>query len=464
MYHDLKPWVFSMLLWTSIVHAQLITKTSLDLNAGKIKSSVFKSPAFILGPGEVQNKWYHGIAFPKGHIAIKGFDAEVVDDNGNSIPLSETYLHHWLVDRFYHKTSLTEDQTKALTKRLHSSDYISAGNDGICQPRVLSQYFGLGSETRHTSTFIPDPYGIIVGDPSEIPEGYEESWIINVHAIDTREVVDTRGCTECRCDLYNVTEDEYHRPLKKNYIGGLYCCYDGTQCKLKEGVQGEKRKLYLKYTVYWRDWEESIIPVRIYILDVTDTGERSVDQSRSHYLVGCQVEYDIAQCTAGSPSNECIDLHEAHMVIPKGGDVVYGVAHQHTGGIGSTLYGQDGQELCTSLPVYGQGREPGNETGYIVGMSTCYPEPGSLKIQGGEILKLQSKYSKEQRRTGVMGLFYLLIADPVNNVVYQDQKTVLSGGALLLAGLLIVFALIAGLGIAYFLRKRQEDDYEKLGA
>ena len=26
--------------------------------------------------------------------------------------------------------------------------------------------------------------------------------------------------------------------------------------------------------------------------------------------------------------------------MPKGGYVIYGVAHQHTGGIGSTLYGQ----------------------------------------------------------------------------------------------------------------------------
>jgi len=35
------------------------------------------------------------IDFPKGHIEIKSFDVEVVDEDGNSLPLYEVYLHHW---------------------------------------------------------------------------------------------------------------------------------------------------------------------------------------------------------------------------------------------------------------------------------------------------------------------------------------------------------------------------------
>jgi len=419
MRKDSKIWVFLALIWIATVYAEAITVTSMESNERKLKSAVFRSPAFILGPGQVQNKIYLGIDFPKGHISLKGFDAEVVDEGGNSIPLYETYLHHWLVERFYRKIPLTEDQTKAQTKRLNSSNYIFAGNDGICQAHTLGQYFGLGSETRHTSTFIPDPYGIVVGDPKQIPEGYEEIWMLNVHAIDTRGVVNSLGCTECRCDLYNVTKDEYGHPLRENYIGGLSCCYDGTQCQLNEGFQGENRTLYLKYTVYWMNWDESIVPVRTYILDVTDTGQRSDSPSRAYSYVGCQVEYDVAPCSAGSPPSDCIHTHEAHMVIPRGGDVIYAVAHQHTGGVGSVLYGQDGREICSSLPIYGQGREPGNETGYVVGMGTCYPEPGSVKIYN-ETLKLQAKYSSEVRHTGVMNLFYLLIADSVHNATVNS--------------------------------------------
>lgn len=72
---------------------------------------------------------------------------------------------------------------------------------------------------------------------------------------------------------------------------------------------------------------------------------------------------------------------------------------------------QGGNVICSSVPTYGTGHEPGNEAGYIVGMSTCYPTPGSVKISAGETLTLVSNYSSAQRHTGVMGLFYILITD-----------------------------------------------------
>lgn len=63
------------------------------------------------------------------------------------------------------------------------------------------------------------------------------------------------------------------------------------------------------------------------------------------------------------------------------------------------------------MAVYGEGKEAGNEAGYIVGMSSCYPQPGSVRISDGETLILESNYSSTQRHTGVMGLFYILVAD-----------------------------------------------------
>lgn len=54
-----------------------------------------------------------------------------------------------------------------------------------------------------------------------------------------------------------------------------------------------------------------------------------------------QVEYQVEQCDLSERSNkECIDTKKAKMIIPRGGDIVYGSAHQHSAGIGSTLYGQ----------------------------------------------------------------------------------------------------------------------------
>ena len=39
-------------------------------------------------------------------------------------------------------------------------------------------------------------------------------------------------------------------------------------------------------------------------------------------------------------SDGCVDSQSSVATMPTGGYVVYGVAHQHTGGIGSTLYGE----------------------------------------------------------------------------------------------------------------------------
>ncbi|KAK7246159.1 hypothetical protein RIF29_41019 [Crotalaria pallida] len=97
--------------------------------------------------------------------------------------------------------------------------------------------------------------------------------------------------------------------------------------------------------------------------------------------------------------------------MERGGYVIYGVGHQHVGAIGSTLYGQDGKVICTSIPKYGTGKEAGNEKGYVVGMSTCYPKPGSIKITNGEIVTLEVNYSSIKMHSGVMGLFYILVAE-----------------------------------------------------
>lgn len=91
---------------------------------------------------------------------------------------------------------------------------------------------------------------------------------------------------KCRCNLYNVTKDEYGLPLDPNYMGGLYCCYDGTQCNVKNGFKSVERNLYMRYTVKWVDWSDSILPVKVYIFDVTDTWENTgVNDCSVRYLL-----------------------------------------------------------------------------------------------------------------------------------------------------------------------------------
>nr|GEZ41583.1 putative stress up-regulated Nod 19 [Tanacetum cinerariifolium] len=423
-----------------------------------VKSKVYLSPVITQRPGSVSNKMYYDTEFPKGHIAIKSFDAEVVDEAGNPVSLQDTYLHHWVTLRYYQRIGVKQDTKYNGNLGFHQSNFIVAGNAGLCK-HALPQVFGLGSETRKTSTYVPDPYGIEVGNPLEVPSGYEEKWMFNIHAIDTRGAVDAMGCTECRCNLYNLTADEYGRPLKPNYVGGLFCCYDGTQCKVKNGIQSVERNLYLKYTVKWVDWSDSIVPVKIFIFDVTDTWQKTGTHD-------CLIEFDVEQSSSGVANNDYISTRRSSVSFPATGDVVYGVAHQHSGGIGSALYGEDGRVICSSKPIYGQGNTAGDEAGYIVGMSTCYPKPGAVKIAKGEVLTLESNYSSEKSHTGVMGLFYILVAESSSTLNAPLQNHQESNVPIVLLGVAVFgLAMSAAVIIAYQRRKQSENgllDYRSL--
>lgn len=278
-------WLLSVVILLLVISAQ--KSLAWLTNAYGLKSAVFISPKFVMEPGSVSNKFYYNIDLPRGHIAIKSFNAEVVDEAGNPVPLHETYLHHWAVVRYYQHEGTDVSKYKG-DFGFYQSNFIVVKNAGICG-NGLPQFFGLGSETRRTATHVPDPYGIEVGNPGEIPSGYEERWLLNVHAIDTRGAEDSLGCTECRCDLYNVTKDEYGRPLNQDYVGGLRCCYDETRCRLRKGFESGERSLFVRYTVKWVDWDSSILPVKIYIFDVTDKWKRSDESTQHSTKHDCQV-------------------------------------------------------------------------------------------------------------------------------------------------------------------------------
>ncbi|CAL1390950.1 unnamed protein product [Linum trigynum] len=451
-----------LLLLLLLITTSLVAPSQASVGNGHtIKSATFLSPKFVLGPGSVENNFFYNIDFPRGHIGLKSFDAEVVDEAGNSVPLYETYLHHWLVERYH------APREKARDPNLSGKDVTYVRNDGFCQNGINRQSNGLGSETRRTSTYVPDPYAIQVGNPAEIPAGYEEGWMLNVHAIDTRGAEDRLGCTECLCELYNTSGVTGFLP--NDYRGGLFCCFGHTECRVEQGFVAPRRNLYLRYTVKWVDWDIGVLPVKIYIFDVTDTGKRNGGSTGFGPENGCQIEYDIEPCRA---HGWCVDVKRRNFTMPSGGYIVYSVAHQHTGGIGSTLYGKDGRVICHSVPIYGTGNEPGNEDGYIVGMTTCYPKFGSVKLAAGEELILESNYTSTSERghTGVMGLFYILVADQTSSAFPFLGAPFSIGDYLSLSSWYVValFGLMAvaiGVGVLSFARKEgAESGYHRVMA
>ncbi|XP_061344629.1 uncharacterized protein LOC133294079 [Gastrolobium bilobum] len=365
-----------------------------------IKSATFVSGKFEMRPGSVVETQLIDIDFPRGHVGIKSFDAELIDEEGNPVPLYETYLHHWFALRYFDDPK----STKSLLERA-----IFVRNQGTCQGPVLPHYWGFGGESRGTTSNIPDPFAIEVGNPAKLPNGFEDKWFFNIMAIDTRGVQDRKGCSECRCDLMNITKNFFStakdvdgKPLNPDYKGGIFCCTDKLQCKLREGFQAPTRRLALRYKIRWVDWDKFQVPVKVYILDSTD----KVMSNGSKTIHGCKVEYTIPE----NGNNNSPHVQKTNIPMEKGGYLIYGVAHMHSGVVNATLYGKDGRTLCTSTPKYGTGKEAGNEEGYAVGMSVCYPQPGTVKINDGETLTIESIY-KNEFTTGAMGLFYIYLAE-----------------------------------------------------
>lgn len=99
----------------------------------------------------------------------------------------------------------------------------------------------------------------------------------------------------------------------------------------------------------------------------------------------CQVEYNIAENPSG------IHLTDYTWKSPLSGEVMFAAGHQHNGAYNITLYRKKTvtspvEVICTSVPTYGTGTEPGNEKGYLTAMSTCDFGDKPFKIAKGDII------------------------------------------------------------------------------
>ena len=98
-----------------------------------LKSTTFISEKFEIGPGKVAAKNFFDVEFPKGHVGVKSFDAELVDEEGNPVPLYEAYLHHWFAIKYHAKDW---NKLKIIPKNpLENATYIR--NEGMCDDYIL---------------------------------------------------------------------------------------------------------------------------------------------------------------------------------------------------------------------------------------------------------------------------------------------------------------------------------------
>lgn len=293
--------------------------------------------------------------------------------------------------------------------------------------------FGAGTEARGTPQNFSHPYAFVT-------EEGEESWIANVHIINTALLTEREAhhCLECPCtsedriDLDNQTvngqtfdhscngqliAEGNTRCSLDTYYGGLFCCEDGELClEAADLPDSEPTTFYLRYTIQYAEVAPDVKP--LYLAGCCDaTGDLE--------HVGA-VEYNIPKCNKATNPG-CMHIVAARQTLggqssvfahndPGANDreveIVFAVGHQHRGGMGIHLYDdKTGEMLCESRPVYGtMDGEIGNEKGYIVSMSTCSFDP-PLRRRLSDIIRIVSLYNSAEEHTGVMGLFYIALAD-----------------------------------------------------
>lgn len=213
--HPVQVWGFVVLC----VVAMAATAAAAGSTCNPVKTASFRSPKLTAQPGEVNNKYFVAEA-PKGHIGIVDFVADLVYENGEKVPLSDVYLHHWvmlevLVPKTHSERHLhhflkhlkrrTARHGMMMHHNLHAESFARyeapTGNRkigaGPLFKKVLN-FIGKGGETRKTVSALPAPYVIESGNPNVVTEEFVNKWILNVHGLDARGAVDRMGCAECR--------------------------------------------------------------------------------------------------------------------------------------------------------------------------------------------------------------------------------------------------------------------------
>jgi len=437
--------------------------------AGKVTTTssgqyeqTFVSPPMTLPNGYVANKWLP-IDWPKGHVAIKAFAAEVVKAGadgevpettaccgGDSYVASrdEVFMHHWTVNKWQLPTSLFKeivasgglDYHLTLREKVGYIEFLAgsglnSGANGPCWDSNLHLYFGIGNEVRTLTKEgkfpyeFPDPYGVVFDSEKMRKQG--EFMVLNTHLIDIRSVRDKRACSECSCEemgvkgFLNVTE------------GGLSCChstfYDGGKCILQPDTTLGNQTYYIRYTLRWNDFSTATtLPLEVITFDATDNNTKwgdlpfipggmqqahkelkndatslaRVNDGRSGDFDGkraCHIEWYVPPCTAG---DDCTIKIKNSWTMPYPAQVVFLRNHFHAGGINMSTW-------TTGFNCTGHGTYDDKDN--LVEISTCAANAAHNLgvVQRGDEISVEAVYQQDHLpHYGVMSMSFVYVHVP----------------------------------------------------
>eukprot|EP01006_Ploeotia_vitrea_P000911 TRINITY_DN103883_c0_g1_i1.p1 TRINITY_DN103883_c0_g1~~TRINITY_DN103883_c0_g1_i1.p1 ORF type:complete len:579 (+),score=45.90 TRINITY_DN103883_c0_g1_i1:42-1778(+) len=359
-------WLFLLFVGTTIGANldELVDKFTMF----NLTTKTFRSPPVSLKSGQIANtpNDWGPLDWPEGPIAIHMFQGNLVDEEGKQVPLSEVYVHHWLIFAL--------------------DGYTPLHNDGVCSP--LLNVYGIGAELRGEPYLYPEPYAMVTTG--------KEKWTANLHFIRTTNVPDVQDCIECRCP----DSDPPKHPR-----GSVGCCPDGGQCYgMHNSTHNDAKNYYLEYTIGYTEVTPKHIPLTIYSMDATASD-----------TYDCHVDYNIPGPLGEGETNTLVGVSD----VPANMSVVYLEMHQHIGAVNFTVdHIRNGHEvrMCNTTPIYGSGGHavPGNETGYLVKIPYCTWEADKpFVLREGDKIRMTSVYSGQTLpgghpwHAGVMGLIYM---------------------------------------------------------
>ena len=383
--------------------------------ADGVITRTFYSPTIPMAPGQIIMRDDIAMGLVDEPAALVNIASDLVDEHGASVPLSQAYMHHWLLNG--------------------RSDRNHLGG------------FGAGSEYRGLPEGYKKPFAIMVGG--------DEQWQATLHLLDLRltppdmhlpslECRRRTDCSEGPCLQQQVAQFPTTGPrafgdFYDNYPGGLFCC-DAGEHHTGSGQFDFSRRGFSPAdlpTLHYRlKMVVSYIPLNIPTSQMDfGTAPQNGPDSWQHRFVNTHLttlqvsapglEYSVPVCDDGDDmcihvktntwrvdthTLDCVDCPEAVLFSDNAGylsdslpsgrvGIAWASGHQHDGALGIQIWlkkpGQTDSEktlICHSAPVIGsEVGVAGNEAGFVTGQMACRrDEP--IEVPVGSTVTIRSIY------------------------------------------------------------------------
>lgn len=405
-------------------------------------------------------------------MAIKGFTLDVVrkaaDGSETQVKLNDHYLHHYVLyfgglqdmqkladaakkDKHVNHMLTSCHAMNGMGLRMVKSYLAAVGGDDF---NGVSFGSAAGAEYRHNPQEFQPPYRLLLHKP--------EVWLPTFHVISTKGDNHTVSpLLECPCTPQRKIDPEAgtidgRRPdppfgcsagfaktgnpscSLKTYRGGWRCCEHqmflidtDKECRLPGCADKPTDTVFMKFTFEYEDATRETREV-----------EKSpcCDTTGDQYHFG-NLEHDVPACPAGTPVDQCIfvsesvqtigvhrsplfpsDVHSASDLL----DIVQAEPHLHLAGISLELIDHETNETVCEVHrtddwkggiMYGTGDEPGNEKGYLVGLTPCtWGGQSPRRFRRDHLFRSRSVYNATYTHTGVMSLWINTVSKVPNEV------------------------------------------------